>query len=289
MSHSLATPQDLTATVVVDFDRKVASGGYGDVYKGRLIRDVDGHSGEVAVKVTRFIFANIPEKVMKAIKRELDIWQQHRHPYILPLIGVYLHQNVPCAISPWCDSGTIIQYMKSARGGHEPELQPPVTNCEFDLLRLHCLEFKLLSEVAAGLAYLHAYNLAHGDIKASNILVKGGVAQLGDFGFSVILSEHTGSTSSHLGTARWFAPESLQEHAHRTQEADVWAFGCAILEVRTLLVPYHRVPDAAVPLAIRKNPPYERPKDIHPSLWSMAEACWSRSPKARIVSPTLAS
>ncbi|KZV93902.1 WD40 repeat-like protein [Exidia glandulosa HHB12029] len=179
--------------------------------------------------------------------------------------------------------------MKSARAGHEPELAAPVTDCDFDLLRLHCLELKLLSEVAGGLAYLHAYNLAHGDIKASNVLVKGGVAQLGDFGFSVILAEHTGSTSSHLGTARWFAPESLQEHAHRTQEADMWAFGCAILEVRTLLVPYHRVSDAAVPLAIRKDRPYERPKGIHPSLWSMAEACWSRSPKARIVSPTLAS
>ncbi|KZV92913.1 WD40 repeat-like protein [Exidia glandulosa HHB12029] len=102
------------------------------------------------------------------------------------------------------------------------------------------------------------------------------------------MAEHTGSTSSHLGTARWFAPESLQEHAHRTQEADVWAFGCAILEVRTLRVPYHRVPDAAVPLAIHKDRPYEPPKDIHPSLWSMAEACWSRSPKARIGSPTLA-
>lgn len=44
-----------------------------------------------------------------------------------------------------------------------------------------------------------------------------------------------------------------------------------------------------MPLAIIKDRPYERPKDIHPSLWSMAEACWSRSPKARVVSPTLAS
>ncbi|KZV92959.1 kinase-like protein, partial [Exidia glandulosa HHB12029] len=231
MSHSLATPQDLTATVVVDFDRKVASGGYGDVYKGRLIGDVDGHSGEVAVKVTRFIFTDVPEKVIRAVKQELDIWQRHRHPYILPLIGVYLHRGIPCAVSPWCDRGTIIEYMKSARGGHEPEVDAPVTDCDFDLLRLHCLEMKLLSEVAAGLSHLHGYNMAHGDIKPSNILVKkGGIAQLGDFGFSVILAERSSNTSSHLGTARWFAPESFQDHAHRTQEADMWAFGCVILE-----------------------------------------------------------
>ncbi|KZV94404.1 WD40 repeat-like protein [Exidia glandulosa HHB12029] len=225
---------------------------------------------------------------MKGIEQELDIWRQHRHPYILPLIGIYLRQGFPCAVSPWCDSGTITQYMKSARGGSEPELEGPVTNCDFDLLRLHCLEMKLLAQVAAGLAYLHAHNFAHGDIKASNILVKGGVAQLGDFGFSIIAADRSSNTSSHLGTARWFAPESLREHAHRTQEADMWALGCVILEMRTLLVPYHRVPDAAVPLAILKDRPFERPSDVHPSLWSMAEACWSRSPKTRIASPTLA-
>ncbi|KZV93899.1 WD40 repeat-like protein [Exidia glandulosa HHB12029] len=289
MSLSLAAMQNLTANVVVDFDRKVASGGYGDVYKGRLTRNVDGYVGKVAVKVTRFFFENVPERIIMGIKQELDIWQQHRHPYILPLIGAYLHEGLPCAVSPWCNSGTILQYMKSARQGHEPELDAPVTNCNFDLLRLHCLEIELLSQVAAGLAYLHAKNLAHGDIKASNILVKGGVAQLGDFGFSVSLAEHTGRTSSHLGTARWFAPESLEEHSHRTQEADIWAFGCVILEVRTLLVPYHRVPEPAVPLAIRKDLPFERPKDIHPSLWGMAEVCWSRSPKTRMTSPDLVS
>ncbi|KZV93896.1 WD40 repeat-like protein [Exidia glandulosa HHB12029] len=289
MSHSLATMQDLTANVVVNFDRKVASGGYGDVYKGRLIRGVDGFSGDVAVKVTRFISVNVPEKAMKGIKHELAIWKRQRHPYILPLIGVYLRRGIPCAVSPWCYSGTILQYMKSARRGHEAELDAPVTKCDFDLLRLHCLEIRLLSQVVAGLAYLHAHNLSHGDIKASNVLVKGGVAQLGDFGFSVFLADHSGNTSSHLGTARWFAPESLQEHAHRTREADIWALGCVILEVRTLLVPYHRVADTAVPLAILKDRPFERPEDIHPSLWSMAEACWSRSRKARIVSSNLAS
>lgn len=110
--------------------------------------------------------------MFKSIKHELDIWQQHRHPYILPLIGVYLYQGIPCAVSPWCDRGTLLQYIKSARDGHEPELDAPVTDCEFDLLRLHCLEMKVvcvrlnvalsalkplqLSEVAAGLAHRKA-------------------------------------------------------------------------------------------------------------------------------------
>ncbi|KZV99923.1 WD40 repeat-like protein [Exidia glandulosa HHB12029] len=288
MALSLAAMRDLTADLVVDLDRMVASGGYGAVYKGRLTRDVNGHSGEVAVKVTRNIPADGWEKVMKAIKHELDIWQRHRHPYILPLVGVYLHQGLPCAVSPWCESGTLLQYVKSAREGHEAELDGPVTHCDFDLLRLHCLEMKLLMEVAEGLAYLHVHEIAHGDIKSSNILVKGGVAQLGDFGFTVIVAERSGNTSSHLGTYRWFAPESFEAHAHRTREADMWAFGCVILEVRTLHVPYHRVPDVTVPLATRKDRPFERPKDIHPSIWSMAEACWSRSPNTRIVSPILA-
>lgn len=88
--------------------------------------------------------------MFKDIKQELDFWQRHRHPYILPLIGVYLHQGIPCGVSPWCDRGTIIQYMKSARGGHEPELDAPLTDCDFDLLRLHCLEMKLVCGGANG-------------------------------------------------------------------------------------------------------------------------------------------
>lgn len=49
MSLSRFATRDITADVVVDLDRKVALGGYGDVYKGRLNHEVDGHSGEVCI------------------------------------------------------------------------------------------------------------------------------------------------------------------------------------------------------------------------------------------------
>ncbi|KZV78100.1 kinase-like protein, partial [Exidia glandulosa HHB12029] len=80
---------------------------------------------------------------------------------------------------------------------------------------------------------VHGKAIIHGDIKSANIFLHNGVALLGDFGYSVQRSQHSVlSTSACLGTQRFFAPESIEPHAHRTPEADVWALGCVIVEVK---------------------------------------------------------
>lgn len=62
----------------------------------------------------------------------------------------------------------------------------------------------LLIQAARGLAYLHERRYIHGDIKPSNILIKGGIAKLSDFGFS---KKHGTRPFERPGTAGFTSPE----------------------------------------------------------------------------------
>ncbi|KZV92977.1 kinase-like protein [Exidia glandulosa HHB12029] len=140
-----------------------------------------------------------------------------------------------------------------------------------------------LSQATSGLQYLHAQNIIHGDLKGCNILVQDGIARLSDFGYSVLVAERLGSTSSHLGTLRWFAPEFMETGARRAREADIWALGCVVLEACTLEMPYHGRTDAAVPRALLAGglPQYTYPQNMDMRLWRITEKCWLRYPSQR--------
>ncbi|KZV83913.1 kinase-like protein [Exidia glandulosa HHB12029] len=204
------------------------------------------------------------------------------HPNVLPLLGIYLldgADSLPGAVSPWCDDGTLIDYLKAARNARTKRASGTI---QHDSLGLLCREVELLSQATSGLEYLHAQNIIHGDLKGCNILVQDGVARLSDFGYSVLVAERLGSTSSHLGTLRWFAPEFMETGARRTREADIWALGCVVLEAWTLEMPYHGRTDAAVSLALSSGDlPYTYPLTMGTRLWRIAEKCWSRYPSER--------
>ena len=49
---------------------------------------------------------------------------------------------------------------------------------------------RMLSEVAAGLAYLHDNQIVHGDLRGANVLIaEDGTAKLSDFGLSKFLAD----------------------------------------------------------------------------------------------------
>nr|CAB3493273.1 unnamed protein product [Digitaria exilis] len=151
------------------------------------------------------------------------------------------------------------------------------------------LVFYVAREVSCALLEMHKKLIIHRDIKSENILVdldskrNAGtpVVKLSDFDRSVPLHSlshtccisHLGSHPPNVcvGTPCWMAPEVLKamhEKHHYGLEVDIWSFGCFLLEMLTLRIPYQGLPDSEIyDLIMRKK---QRPR-----LTQELEAFWT--------------
>jgi serine/threonine protein kinase len=116
--------------------------------------------------------------------------------------------------------------------------------CDTDLERWHAGVawadvLDRLLEAGRGLAAVHAAGLVHGDIKPENILLKGGVAKLGDFG----LVTTPGWSGRVGGTPGYIAPEVAD--GQQGVAGDVFAFGCAAWTCLTGRGPFGELPETA--------------------------------------------
>ncbi|KIK54726.1 hypothetical protein GYMLUDRAFT_115990, partial [Collybiopsis luxurians FD-317 M1] len=154
-----------------------------------------------------------------------------------------------------------------------------------------------LSEVAAGLRYLHSRDppVVHGDIRGGNILVTDDLrCCLADFGLTLVTTtsqvwSFTTSSSSSKGSMRWLAPEynfGLTEQApgnHHTPR-DVYAFGCTIIEILTQKVPFHDLKtDALVMLKLMTGGRPLRPQGVWcpDVVWDLTSRCWAEDAQDR--------
>ncbi|KAG1811636.1 kinase-like domain-containing protein [Suillus variegatus] len=224
-----ATLKDLTKHIIKDGNYPVARGGFGEIWKSTL--HIDDSSVKVAVKALQ-VYAEdelkaAKRKKIKRIKRELRICANLKHANILPVFG-YTHGfgPFPAIVSPWAENGNLTVYLER----------------EGEALTL-VQRFQLLRDIIAGLQYLHANNVIHGDFNGPNVLIHGdGTACVADFGLSLMYSEVISAsqaswTSTLKGNMRWMAPELLVERedgsqARPTKQSDMYSFGGIMLQVR---------------------------------------------------------
>uniref|UniRef100_A0A6N2MXS8 Protein kinase domain-containing protein n=1 Tax=Salix viminalis TaxID=40686 RepID=A0A6N2MXS8_SALVM len=122
-------------------------------------------------------------------------------------------------------------------------------------------------DVACALAEIHSKDIIHRDIKSENILIDLDkkradgmpLVKLCDFDRAVPLRSflhtcciaHRGVAPPDVcvGTPRWMAPEVLRAMDKRNTyglEVDIWSYGCLLLELLTLQVPYTDLPDLRI-------------------------------------------
>ncbi|KAL5636239.1 hypothetical protein ACGC1H_004904 [Rhizoctonia solani] len=238
----------------------VARGGGGDVYSGQL------YTGKrVALKCVRLAIGNEDCSKLKKTAHELYVWSKCNHPNVLELIGVTHHRDQVAMVSPWMDNGDLRAFLR---------LYPAADRHD------------LCVQMADGVAYLHAQNIVHGDIKGANVLIsQDGEAKITDFGTSA-LKEYTlefATTRSKPGLSiRWAAPEILDEQSENSYEADVYALGMTMLEAMTGAVPYAHISRESVVmrhiiggiLPVRPEAHIPRGADYGDLFWSLLNQCW---------------
>lgn len=99
--------------------------------------------------------------------------------------------------------------------------------------------FKICQDVALGLGAMHARRIAHGDVKAANVLIfeesshQGHfTAKLGDLGFSVSLDLENGNVC-YRGTNLYNAPEIRGEGTKKLRDlnflaCDIYSYGLLV-------------------------------------------------------------
>jgi serine/threonine protein kinase len=145
--------------------------------------------------------------------------------------------------------------------------------------------------VAAGLLYLHSFDVVHGDLTGSNILIDSdGKAFLADFGLSNVVAETCGPlyvTSSIGGSVRWAAPEHfrISEGSHIstvTKYSDIYSYGSVTLQVLSGKLPYHDLRrDAEVLIELHHGIHPPRPPELADEHWELISQCWAKHPSAR--------
>jgi serine/threonine protein kinase len=272
---------NLTGCITRDEDFPAARGGFGEIWK--CTYHINHSSVKVAVKALQVYVDDqlgaAKMKKIKRIKRELVICANLNHPNILPVFG-YTYGFGPfiAIVSPWAENGNLTVYLES-------------DGAALTLVR----RFQLLRDIIAGLQYLHANNVIHGDFTGPNVLIHGdGTACVADFGLSLMYSEFIGAsqaswTSTLKGNMRWMAPELLRERedgsqARPSEQSDMYSFGGIMLQVLTNKVPYyHLTNDAAIILCIAKSqtPSRSRYPELPEQYWQHIEQCWSTQPSDR--------
>ena len=86
----------------------------------------------------------------------------------------------------------------------------------------------IMKQLIVGLEYLHSFNIIHGDIKPSNVLVFGNKIKYSDFNLSK-LSLREEKITRKLYTIIYRPPEILENKA--CFKSDIWALGCTFFEI----------------------------------------------------------
>lgn len=136
------------------------------------------------------------------------------HPNILRTLAEFVHKDSWFLVMEFCGDGDLWTVLQSSPNNRLPE---PSARGVF-------------RQIAAGVRFLHSHGLAHRDLSLENVLVKGGVAKLCDFGLACDAAR---VCTDPVGKAYYMAPEVVAQRPYDPAAADVWALGVVLFILLT--------------------------------------------------------
>lgn len=150
------------------------------------------------------------ENMERQLRREIEIQNHLRHPYILRLYGYFYDEKRVFLILEYAAQGELYKLMQKVKRFSEAQAS------------------KYIAQMAQALAYLHHKHVIHRDIKPENLLVgANGDLKIADFGWSVHAPNSRRSTL--CGTLDYLPPEMVEGRDHN-KLIDLWSLGVLCYE-----------------------------------------------------------
>ncbi|KAK9095757.1 hypothetical protein Sjap_021254 [Stephania japonica] len=229
-------------------ENKLGEGGFGPVYKGKLL---DGQ--DVAVKR----LSKNSGQGLKEFKNEIVVIAKLQHTNLVRLLGCCVEGE---------ERMLIYEYMPNKS----------LDSLIFDPVGRELLDWKrrlsIIEGIAQGLVYLHKYSrlrIIHRDLKPSNILLDAEMnPKISDFGTARNFGQSDSSTTSRIiGTYGYMSPEYAMEGIFSVK-SDVFSFGVLLLEI----------------VSGRKNTSFNQ-FDSHLNLIGYAWELWQRNAAVELMDP----
>ncbi|XLR46399.1 receptor-like serine/threonine-protein kinase SD1-8 [Arachis hypogaea] len=195
-------------------DNKLGEGGFGSVYRGRLIE-----GQEIAVKR----LSENSGQGINEFKNEIKLIAKLQHRNLVRLLGCCIEKN---------EKMVVYEYMKN-RG-----LDSILFDKSKNLLLYWERRFNIIYGIAKGLLYLHQdsrFRIIHRNLKISNILLDIEMnPKISDFGMARIFDKDQTQekTIRVVGTYGYMSPEYIMD-GNFSIKSDIYSFGVMVLEIIT--------------------------------------------------------
>lgn len=255
----MTTSIQLIPNKQIVFGKKLGEGGFGIVYKGSW------QSEEVAIKTLRM--TKLSSDLEEEFVREAQAMAKLNSPRIIRLFGICREPGAYAMIMEFMPKGDLYQLLSEKKNAL------PWTK-----------RWQLATDIGEGLAYLHANNILHRDLKSLNILLDHNLrAKITDFGLAA-LKQHSSSmyTESSKGSVAWMAPELFTRKTKLTPASDVYAYGMILWEIAARQIPFLDAPNQQIiPTWIKEGEREDIPEDCPKPYAQLIESCWKADPEER--------
>ncbi|GIQ80206.1 hypothetical protein KIPB_000966 [Kipferlia bialata] len=216
-------------------------------------------------------YGRMSEKEKELLVSEVNLLREMDHEYIVKYKDRILDKNRQriYIYMEYCSGGDLASYIKRHKSQRNYVSENTVWAVFIQMLK--------------ALHYCHTHRpkmILHRDIKPGNIMMTSTSAvKLGDFGLARTLGDYS-LARTNVGTPLYMSPEQIQKRPYN-DKCDIWALGCLLFELASLVPPFEATSVAGLNLKIKAGKFNPLPAQYSAELSGIVRSMLSHDPKSR--------
>ncbi|KAK9368305.1 kinase-like domain-containing protein [Lipomyces kononenkoae] len=266
--EEFTTGSELTNVGNYALSRMIGKGSFGKVYlathklTGTKVSSRDRFFAELSNLTRIQVVLKSAEKSDLNLAREIHHYRQLLHPHIARLYEVIITESTVWLVLEYCPGDELYAYLLRKRRLSIDQTQ------------------RIFAQLCGAVAYIHAKNIVHRDLKLENILMdKHESVKLCDFGFTREC-EPKRLLQTFCGTICYAAPEMVKGEKYHGQSVDVWSLGIILYALLCGELPFDDDDEVQTRLRISNDEPVY-PDHLPDEALSLLRLMLSKRPSER--------